>query len=70
MTNIEPTVAQAKRLVNAQLKNVCKGAGLPVSGAKAALQNRIITRMLNTWCSIIDSVPANAVPAFKSWNVS
>ena len=42
--NLEPTNAQVKRLVLQQLKNVCKGAGLPVSGTKAALQTRIINR--------------------------
>ena len=42
--NIDTTVTQVKRLINAHLKAVCKHAGLPVSGAKAALQSRIIDR--------------------------
>lgn len=43
--NLDAVTAQVKRLINAQLKQVCKSAGLPVSGAKAALQTRIIDRM-------------------------
>ena len=43
--NLDAVAAQVKRLINAQLKQVCKSAGLPVSGAKAALQTRIIGRM-------------------------
>ena len=42
--NMDSATAQVKRLINTQLKQVCKGAGLPVSGAKAALQSRIISR--------------------------
>ena len=40
--NPEAVVAQAKRLINTQLKAVLKSCNLPVSGAKAALQQRII----------------------------
>lgn len=42
--SLDAIKAQVKRLINAQLKQVCKNAGLPVSGAKAALQGRIINR--------------------------
>ena len=40
--NPDAVVAQAKRLINTQLKAVLKSCNLPVSGAKAALQQRII----------------------------
>ena len=40
--NPEAVVAQVKRLINAQLKMVLKSCNLQVSGAKAALQQRII----------------------------
>lgn len=42
--NLEAVSAQAKRLINTQLKQVLKSSSLPVSGAKAALQGRIISR--------------------------
>lgn len=42
--NPDAVIAQTKRLLNAQLKAVCKASGLQVSGAKAALQQRIISR--------------------------
>lgn len=38
-------VARVKTLINAHLKNVLKGEGLPVSGVKSAMQGRIIARM-------------------------
>lgn len=37
-------VGKVKLLINAQLKSVLKKAGLPVSGVKAAMQERIIAR--------------------------
>lgn len=40
--NPEAVVAQVKRLINTQLKAVLKSLNLPVSGAKATLQQRII----------------------------
>ena len=46
--NPDAVIAQVKRLINAQLKAVLKQCNLPVSGAKAALQQRIITRMCCT----------------------
>ena len=36
--------AKVKTLVNAQLKYILKDEGLPVSGVKAAMQDRIIAR--------------------------
>ena len=36
--------AKVKTLINAQLKTVLKREGLPVSGVKATLQERIIAR--------------------------
>ena len=43
-TNSDATIAKVKTLVNNQLKQILKKEGLPVSGAKAALQSRIIDR--------------------------
>lgn len=37
-------IARVKTLINAHLKNVLKGEGLPVSGVKSAMQGRIIAR--------------------------
>lgn len=37
-------IAKVKILINAQLKSVLKKEGLAVSGVKAAMQDRIITR--------------------------
>ena len=39
--------AKVKILINAQLKSVLKKEGLPVSGVKAAMQERIIARKFN-----------------------
>lgn len=39
-------IAKVKILINAQLKSVLKKVGLPVSGVKAAMQERIIARKL------------------------
>jgi hypothetical protein len=44
-----PLVARIKTLINTQLKAVLKRDGLPVSGAKAALQDRLITRTCSAW---------------------
>ncbi|MCJ1367733.1 SUMO ligase siz1 [Acarospora aff. strigata] len=38
-------VARVKTLINAQLKSVLKGEGLPVSGVKSAMQGRIIAHL-------------------------
>ena len=43
-TNSDATIAKVKTLVNNQLKQILKKEGLPVSGAKATLQSRIIDR--------------------------
>lgn len=40
-------IGKVKLLINAQLKSVLKKAGLPVSGVKAAMQERIIARKLH-----------------------
>lgn len=37
-------IAKVKTLINAQLKSVLKKEGLGVSGVKAAMQDRIISR--------------------------
>ena len=42
--NPDAVCTQAKRLINTQLKAVLKSCNLPVSGAKAAMQQRIINR--------------------------
>jgi len=42
--NPQAVTAQVKKLINTQLKQVLRGSGLPISGAKAALQTRIIDR--------------------------
>ena len=49
MASVDPassdaTIARVKTLVNNQLKQILKKEGLPVSGAKATLQTRIIDR--------------------------
>ena len=49
MTSVEPLNAEAvaakvKTLINNQLKMILKKESLPVSGAKAALQGRVIDR--------------------------
>ncbi len=49
MTSVEPVNAEAvaakvKTLINNQLKMILKKESLPVSGAKATLQTRIIDR--------------------------
>jgi len=36
--------SRIKTLINSDLKEICRGENLPVSGVKAALQNRIIQR--------------------------
>ena len=42
--DVHAVIAKVKILINAQLKQVLKGEGLPVSGVKAAMQERIIRR--------------------------
>ena len=42
--NPDATIAKVKTLVNNQLKQILRKEGLPVSGAKATLQTRIIDR--------------------------
>lgn len=39
-----PLIAQTKTLLNTQLKHILAGEGLRVSGVKAELQQRIISR--------------------------
>lgn len=41
-----PVTTKVKTLINTQLKTVLKREGLPVSGVKATLQERIIARTL------------------------
>ena len=42
--NPDVVSAKVKTLMNNQLKTILKKEGLPVSGAKAAMQSRIINR--------------------------
>ena len=42
--NPQPLIAKVKMLINLQLKDVLRREKLPVSGAKAALQERVIDR--------------------------
>lgn len=42
--DVQSVAAKVKILINAQLKQVLKREGLPVSGVKAAMQERIIRR--------------------------
>ena len=43
-------IAKAKTLINERLKAILRAEGLPVSGAKATMQGRIIDRtLLNTF---------------------
>lgn len=42
--DIPAVIAKVKTLINAQLKSVLKKEGLLVSGVKAAMQDRIISR--------------------------
>ena len=44
LINPQPLIAKVKMLINAQLKDVLKREGLPVSGLKSVLQERIISR--------------------------
>ena len=43
--SVQVVVAKAKTLINAQLKQILRTENLPVSGAKAVMQERIINRM-------------------------
>lgn len=43
---VQHLTAKVKTLLNAELKDICRGESLQVSGVKAALQKRIIDRML------------------------
>ena len=43
----QTVTAKVKTLINTQLKAVLKKEGLPVSGVKAAMQDRIIKRRLS-----------------------
>ena len=63
MTSVEPVNAEAvaakvKTLINNQLKMILKKESLPVSGAKATLQTRIINResppyyFHKGWCKV------------------
>ncbi len=45
--NPEQVAVKVKTLINNQLKQILKKEGLPVSGAKAALQSRITERELS-----------------------
>lgn len=44
LLNQQPLNAKVKMLINAQLKDILKREGLAVSGLKAVLQERIISR--------------------------
>ena len=44
LINAQALVAKVKLLTNAQLKDVLKREGLPVSGVKQLLQERLIAR--------------------------
>lgn len=50
--NPEQVAVRVKSLINNQLKQVLKKEGLPVSGAKATLQTRIIDRESESWCIV------------------
>jgi len=45
--DVHSAVAKVKILINAQLKQILKREGLPVSGVKVAMQERIIRRKSN-----------------------
>ena len=54
----QPLIGKVKMLINTQLKEVLKREKLPVSGVKATLQERIITRKcavrpVNSACCLI-----------------
>jgi hypothetical protein len=40
--------AKVKTLINHDLREICRGENLPISGVKAQLQSRILDRMLPT----------------------
>lgn len=44
LMNPQPLIGKVKMLINTQLKDVLRREKLPVSGAKAAMQERIIDR--------------------------
>lgn len=48
--NLQAVVGRTKTLMNAQLKSILRLEGLPVSGAKAVMQERIINRMYTNTC--------------------
>lgn len=41
-----PLERQVKQLLNNDLKEICRREGLPISGVKAVLQNRVLDRKL------------------------
>ena len=51
----QAVIAKVKTLINAQLKTILKKENLPVSGVKAAMQERIITS---------SSPPSLSAPSF------
>ena len=53
--SVQVVVAKAKTLINTQLKQILRTENLPVSGAKAVMQERIINRML--WVISILTAP-------------
>lgn len=50
---VHSAVAKVKILINAQLKQILKREGLPVSGVKVAMQERIIRRKSNSWVNLL-----------------
>ena len=84
MTSVEPLNAEAvaakvKTLINNQLKMILKKESLPVSGAKATLQTRIIDREsrpyyfhkgrckikgMDTWC--LQSFPSSPGSSWRT----
>ena len=44
--SIQVSIAKTKTLINERLKAILRAEGLPVSGAKATMQGRIIDRTL------------------------
>ena len=56
LINPQSLIAKVKLLTNAQLKDVLKREGLPVSGVKSLLQERLIARKFES-CNLGHLLP-------------
>lgn len=61
-----PLVARVKTLINTQLKTILRSEGLPVSGTKAVLQERLINRACSPFPNLNDYL-VNSSSMMKSF---